>query len=314
MPNFNLVNKIFTIKEGGWIKFNGNPMDATLNVDAIYKVKASLAPLMAGLEYESGFSKRVDVDCIMNIKDKLNKPNIVLNVDVPNTDPETSALVKSVLNSPEEISNQFIFLLMSNSFMAQESNSGSDNVNVGLMSGVITGIEFLTNRIRDIISTDKFDFSVNYMPRGNITSDEVSLGISTPLYQDKLLLDVGGNFNFKNNSAAIASDNLNQLSGELYMTWVLNDSGNLRFKGFTRSIDTFDENQGLQEAGVGVYYKENFNSIKELKEKYLRNSKERNKRKEERKATRKILDEAKQKRKLAKKAAKDIEVNTSLQQ
>ena len=306
MPNFNLVNKIFTIKEGGWIRFNGNPMNATLDIDAIYKVKASLAPLITTSEDTGqGLSKRIDVDCIMNIKDNLNKPNIVLDVDVPNTDPETSALVKSVLNSPEEISNQFIFLLLSNSFMAQESSAENNNMNVGLMSGIVTGIEFLTNRIRDIISTDKFDFSVNYMPRGGITSDEVSLGISTPLYQDKILLDVMGNFNFKNNSAAIASDNLKQLSGEVYLTWVLNDSGNLRFKGFTRTIDTFDENQGLQEAGVGVYYKEEFNSIKELKQKHKINATERKKRKAKREAARKIMNEEKQRQKAAKKAAKE---------
>ena len=36
-------------------------------------------------------------------------------------------------------------------------------------------------------------------------------------------------------------------------------------RGFTQTIDRFDENQGLQETGVGIYYKEDFNNWKDLK-------------------------------------------------
>ena len=39
----------------------------------------------------------------------------------------------------------------------------------------------------------------------------------------------------------------------------------MRFRGFTQTIDRFDENQGLQETGVGIYYKEDFNNWADLK-------------------------------------------------
>ena len=43
-------------------------------------------------------------------------------------------------------------------------------------------------------------------------------------------------------------------------------SGNLRLKAFTQTIDRFDENQGLQETGIGISYKEDFNNFKDLKQ------------------------------------------------
>ena len=53
--------------------------------------------------------------------------------------------------------------------------------------------------------------------------------------------------------------------GEAYITWLIDKAGNLKLKGFTQTIDRFDENQGLQETGVGIYYKEDFDNWQDLK-------------------------------------------------
>ena len=52
--------------------------------------------------------------------------------------------------------------------------------------------------------------------------------------------------------------------GEAYLTWLIDRAGNLRLRGFTHTIDRFDENQGLQETGIGVYYKEDFDNFRNL--------------------------------------------------
>ena len=53
--------------------------------------------------------------------------------------------------------------------------------------------------------------------------------------------------------------------GEAYITWLIDRNGNLNLKGFTQTIDRFDENQGLQETGIGIYYKEDFDNWADLK-------------------------------------------------
>ena len=40
----------------------------------------------------------------------------------------------------------------------------------------------------------------------------------------------------------------------------------LKLKAFTQTIDRFDENQGLQETGIGVYFKEDFDNLRDLRQ------------------------------------------------
>ena len=58
-------------------------------------------------------------------------------------------------------------------------------------------------------------------------------------------------------------------TGEAYVTWLIDKAGSLRLKGFTHTIDRFDENQGLQETGIGIYYKEDFDNAKDLKRRVI---------------------------------------------
>ena len=61
------------------------------------------------------------------------------------------------------------------------------------------------------------------------------------------------------------NSNMSNFMGEAYITWLIDRAGNLKLRGFTQTIDRFDENQGLQETGVGIYYKEDFNTWSDLK-------------------------------------------------
>ena len=66
--------------------------------------------------------------------------------------------------------------------------------------------------------------------------------------------------------------------GEAYVTWLIDRAGTLKLKGFTQTIVRFDENQGLQETGIGIYYKEDFNNLKDLKERLKNKFRSRRKR------------------------------------
>ena len=43
----NIINKRFIIESGSTIQWVGDPMDARLNINAVYKLKASLQPLLS---------------------------------------------------------------------------------------------------------------------------------------------------------------------------------------------------------------------------------------------------------------------------
>ena len=95
--------------------------------------------------------------------------------------------------------------------------------------------------------------------------------------------------------AQVVNANSN-FTGEAYLTWLIDRAGTLRLKGFTHTIDRFDENQGLQETGLGIYFKEDFDNAKDLRQRLkARFTRERKRRNKERGAKKKRHEENKNK-------------------
>ncbi|MFI3295248.1 MAG: hypothetical protein R3Y19_04435, partial [Rikenellaceae bacterium] len=83
-----------------------------------------------------------------------------------------------------------------------------------------------------------------------------------------------------------ATNQQNPFTGEGGITVMLNKAQTLSMKGFTRIIDRFDESQGLQESGVGIYFRQSFQSWSDLKQRYLEYLDSRRKRRQDRKLAR----------------------------
>ncbi len=262
----NIITKKFIIESGSMIQWTGEPVDARLDINAVYKLKTSLQPLLNTVtassdDDQSGSrisDRSVPVDCKIHIGGRLSNPQLDFSVVVPVTDIETQAAVASVLNTQEAQAQQFISLVALGTF----SNSGS--ANIGASSGVATGLEMLTNQLTNWFSTDDYRIILNYRAGSEMTGDEVDFGFSTNLINNRLLVEVEGNYIIDNKQAV--SNNVSNFMGEAHVTWLIDRSGNLRLKAFTQTIDRFDENQGLQETGIGISYKEDFNNFKDLKQ------------------------------------------------
>lgn len=262
----NIITKKFIIESGSMIQWTGEPVDARLDINAVYKLKTSLQPLLNTVtassdDDQSGSrisDRSVPVDCKIHIGGRLSNPQLDFSVVVPVTDIETQAAVASVLNTQEAQAQQFISLVALGTF----SNSGS--ANIGASSGVATGLEMLTNQLTNWFSTDDYRIILNYRAGSEMTGDEVDFGFYTNLINNRLLVEVEGNYIIDNKQAV--SNNVSNFMGEAHVTWLIDKSGNLRLKAFTQTIDRFDENQGLQETGIGISYKEDFNNFKDLKQ------------------------------------------------
>lgn len=262
----NIITKKFIIESGSMIQWTSEPVDARLDINAVYKLKTSLQPLLNTVtassdDDQSGSrisDRSVPVDCKIHIGGRLSNPQLDFSVVVPVTDIETQAAVASVLNTQEAQAQQFISLVALGTF----SNSGS--ANIGASSGVATGLEMLTNQLTNWFSTDDYRIILNYRAGSEMTGDEVDFGFSTNLINNRLLVEVEGNYIIDNKQAV--SNNVSNFMGEAHVTWLIDKSGNLRLKAFTQTIDRFDENQGLQETGIGISYKEDFNNFKDLKQ------------------------------------------------
>ncbi len=263
----NPISKRFTINSGSSIQWTGDPLDPQLNIDAVYMVKTSLDPLINSTsDYSSESSSRaLPVDCIIHLGDRLSQPSVDFSIEVPTADTEQQAVISNTLIDQETISQQFFYLLLANSFVPVASTS--TNV-LTTSTTASTGFELLTNQLSNWLSSSNLDVVIRYRLGSDVdlTSDEVDLGFSRGFIDNRLLIELEGNYQ-ADNKAAIDDSDLSNFMGEAYITWLIDKAGSLRLKGFTQTIDRYDENQGLQETGVGIYFSESFDNFRDLKRK-----------------------------------------------
>ena len=258
----NIVNKWFDIEPGSTIQWTGEPLDALLNIDAVYRLKASLQPLLEGSLTESNRSTRaVPVECFIHLTDRLTQPTVTFDIVVPSADSEVQSIIASALATPESKSQQFLYLIIANSFISETTNSMTSSI--GASATAATGFEMLSNQFSNWLSNDDYKIVLRYRPRTEQMSEEVDFGFSKGLIDNRLLIEVEGNYIVDKTQVVNATSNF---TGEAYLTWLIDRAGTLRLKGFTHTIDRFDENQGLQETGIGIYFKEDFNNAKDLRQ------------------------------------------------
>ncbi len=252
----NLIDKKFTLGSGSSILWTGDPLDATLDISASYRLKTSIASLL-GTEARSG-NTTTNVDCVVNITDKLSSPQFSFDVQLPNADSEYQSLISSSFSTQEMMATQFFYLLAFGTLYSDTNYA--ENLNVGANAGTSLGFDFLSSQIRNILSVEDLSFNLRYTPKSTVNSDEYGFYFQSDLINNKLVLELEGNYDTGNNPTS----STNMVSGGGTLTYYIDNSGNLVLKGYSRTIDRFDENQGLQENGVGIYFKEDFNNMNDL--------------------------------------------------
>jgi len=205
----------------------------------------------------------VPVECVIHLGDRLSNPSIGFDVRVPGSDPETQTLVANALSTPETVDTQFLYLLLFNSFMSESSSQA--NANIGSSVSAATGLEFVSNMVSNWLSSSDYNVVIRYRPKSELTSDEVDFGLSKSLINNRLFVEVEGNYLIDNKQATVNNNSMSNFMGEAYITYLIDRAGTLKLKAFTQTIDRFDENQGLQETGIGVYFKEDFNNLRDLR-------------------------------------------------
>ena len=252
----NILNKLFSVVPGSSIHWDGDPMGAMLNIDAVYRTKASLRPLIGSSVQGIDTSRAVPVDCYIKLTDELMSPTVTFDVQVPNVAPEIQTVIRSTLNDQQAIATQMFWLLAANSFSAE--NTGA----MGASLSATTGFELLSNQLSNWLSGDNYNIVLRYRPRTEMTGDEVDFGFSKSWLNDRLIVEVEGGY--LSDASRQATQRASNFVGEAFITWLIDVDGTFRFRGFTQTIDRYGENQGMQEAGIGLYYGESFNTFREL--------------------------------------------------
>ena len=247
--------KDFSINEGSSVKFNGDIMESTLDIDATYTTKTSLGTLIADT---SSVSTRRIVECGINISDKIKNPRLQFSINVPDIDPTVKARVESALSTEDKIQKQFLYLLVFNSFMPDEQ-SGIVNNTSFLASGVS---EIMSNQLNNIFQKldIPLDLGLSYQTndRGN---DIFDVAVSTQLFNNRVIV----NGNIGNRQYSTSGNANGDVVGDLDIEIKIDRPGAFRLNLFSHSADQYTNYlDNSQRNGIGLTYQQEFNSFKEF--------------------------------------------------
>ncbi len=250
-----IIIKDFTIKPGSSISFHGDPLAATLDIDAAYAVNANLSDLDESFLQDRELNRtNVPVHALLKVSGDMQQPDISFDLEFPTLTHDTYRKVKSIISTNDMMNRQIIYLLALNRFYTPDymasTTKGNELVSVasstissqlGSMLGQLSDNWSIAPNIR----SDKGDFS----------DMEVDVALSSYLLNNRLLFN--GNFGYRDNAL-----NNNSFIGDFDIEYLLNKSGNIRLKAYNRYNDqNYYMKSALTTQGVGVMFKRDFDDI-----------------------------------------------------
>ena len=250
-----LAYRDFTIQDGSSVKFNGDIMQSTLDIDAVYRTKTSLSTLIADT---SSVATRRTVECGINISDQIRNPRLSFSINIPDIDPTVKSRVESALSTEDKVQKQFLALMVFNNFLPDEQSGIVNNASV--LYSTVTDIMY--SQLNNILQKldIPFDLGLNYQANDK-GQDFFDVAVSTQLFNNRVV--VNGNIGNRQYSSSGTSNS--DVVGDLDIEIKLDRTGLFRLNIFSHSSDQYTNYlDNSQRNGVGIAYQQEFNTFKEF--------------------------------------------------
>lgn len=249
-----IIDKTFSVKPGGTIVWDRDPLKATVDMEAVYSLNANPSPLLDN----AGYSRRIATDVVVKLTGELERPSINMNIEFPGTSSTVKSELEYRLQDPTVEERNAFFLLAQGTFVNDQS---------GITEQAVTGnlIQTASGLLNSVLAgqNDKFDFGLSYEqgyldPNDVQTENRIGVTVSTQI-SDRVL--VNGRF-----GVPVGGVSETVVAGNVEVQVLLNEEGTLRAKIFNREneIQQFLAEQQGYTQGVGLSYQVDFNSFKEL--------------------------------------------------
>jgi hypothetical protein len=264
----NVIKREFTVSPGSQLQWRGDPMDAIIDVKALYNLKASIYELGTDKlnEDNSSIKQKVPVEVIIALKNNLFSPDIKLDFNIETTSNVSSGAditnverqVRMIKNDEAEMNKQVISLLIFGRFQPVSTGiSARSDLEVGLNSNVSSIISNqLSSWISNVSSSsgskylENLEIGINYEAETKEYQRELELAMSTSLFNDRI--NISGSYDIEN------------ISNNFELDYKIGKRHNYRLKLFNRSDNNPIYNDKFSRQGIGIFLVQEFDKWKEL--------------------------------------------------
>lgn len=288
---YNLVKRRFDMAPGGIISWSGDPLEATLDVSAIYNVKTSAAPLMAvetsssSESVSSKYQQQLPFLVYLNVKGTILQPEISFKLDMPeekrgSLGGEVYTEVQEVNSDEEQLNKQVFSLLVLNRFFPASGSDGSSGGAASIarnnVNNVLSGqLNSLSNKLTGN-SGLQLDFGLNsytdYSGQSSQERTDLNINASKQLFNNRVIVQVGSEVNVQGSGETTADDETTPLIGNVSLEYLITENGRYRFQGFRKNeYENIIDGQ-LIVTGFAFIFNREFNRFKEIWKKQTEDS------------------------------------------
>ena len=263
----------FELRKGSdnFIRWNGDPNDATIHFDAQYTAEnVSFAPLASSSVDSRVQTIRENVNVIVTMSGKLLQPKFDFKLDFPSSsitisDPILASNLTQIENNPNELNKQVTYLIVFNSF-APIGNVGTSTPTAATTSGGLPGAinelayntissllfnelnRQFSNILAQIFKDDKLKVNLtgsvynrNFVTSTsnggsdfNINTGNVNLTVSRAMLNNRLVITAGSTLDIPFSSSQTTVEQKFQFLPDVTTEWLINEKGTIRATFFYR--------------------------------------------------------------------------------
>ncbi|WP_242404044.1 translocation/assembly module TamB domain-containing protein [Formosa agariphila] len=290
MSLYEVVNRKFELVSGSRISWSGNPLDATLDVRALYNIETSASSLMASQTSGSDpttqnkYKQVLPFEVYLNIKEELLHPKITFNLDMPEEEQgaisgQVYGTLQQVNQDEGELNRQVFSLLVMNRFYPESGSDGSDGGFASIARDNLNdALSDQLNMFSDKLMGNsglELDFGLNSFTdyQGDSSEQRTQLDIAAQkkLFNDRVIVRVGSAVDIE------GSDPTGEeapLIGDVSLEYLITPSGKYRLKAFQKNeFESVIDGQTIV-SGLALIFTQEFNEFQELWDAMFRKEKE----------------------------------------
>ncbi|WP_151087512.1 translocation/assembly module TamB domain-containing protein [Hymenobacter baengnokdamensis] len=294
---YGLATREFTITNGSYLVWTGDPYNADLNLTAAYRVKAAPADLLAAqgtLDPTASTVSRnlMPFNVLIKVTDQLSKPTIGFDITQPasSTSSPVGAEVEAVLGNlrqpsqTSELSKQVFSLLVLGRFIQQ--NPFETTAGEGIVASQLRGSvsQVLTDQLQNL--TGKYlaglgiDLGVtnqaDYSSGSAQGRTDLNVAVRRQLLNNRLTVRLGTDVPLSGNTGTQAtqgSSAASNFAGDISLEYTLLADGRLRLRAY-RQNSYEDIDGAIVLTGASLVFQRDYNNFKDLFEKVSREVKQ----------------------------------------
>lgn len=274
------ISKDFSFQKGSTITWNGDPLDAQLNITALYSNRFSTLELVQsqiGSESQNLYKQRIPFDVKLILTGELFKPIINFDIDLDENNAIVSQDVVSKVNvalanlreDPAELNKQVFSLIALGRFMAANpfaslSGGSAESLARSTVSSFLSSQ--LNSLASNLITGVELDFNLqseeDYLTGNAQTRTDLNVDISKMLFDDRLKITIGSNFEVEGNTRP--GERASNIAGDISLEYQLSKDGRYFARVYRKNQYQATLQGEFVETGIGFIINMSYDKFKEL--------------------------------------------------